>query len=215
MNSMPADPNPRRRATLATSATFLAELGEADGGDERWSVFVSRYRPVIASYLLRAGLPRQDVDDGVQEVLATLARRLPDWHYDPTRGSFRGYVKTIARHHACRRLAKAARDAVRAVGGSEQQAAIAQLKDGFAAEQDERFEREWQRHVLDLACDDVRRELSPRQWSMFRRVQLEHESAQAVADDLGATRNAVDVACYNVRKRLRAKVNRLDDPSRF
>ena len=65
-----------------TSTTLLRDV--ADSSHARWSVFYSRYQPMMRSYL-QARFPSLDADDIIQETFVALAKILPDYQYAPER----------------------------------------------------------------------------------------------------------------------------------
>src|SRR5438552_19010705 len=68
-----------------------------DPGDrEAWRQFVALYAPLIHGLCRRRGLQDADAADLTQEVLRTVALAAPALHYDPARGSFRGWLYTVA-----------------------------------------------------------------------------------------------------------------------
>src|SRR5260221_4661436 len=84
-------------AMPSTQASLLVRLRDPSDGDA-WRQFVQLYGPVIYAFARRRQLQDADAADLMQEVLRgimTSARRL---NYDPTRGSFRGWLFTVKRN---------------------------------------------------------------------------------------------------------------------
>src|SRR5262245_61826293 len=88
---------------VSTHTTLLNRL--ADEKDmSAWADFQRRYRELIVSYARRRGLQPADCDDVLQDVLFGLTKALPAFHYDPARGRFRAYLKTIVNRAVGRRF---------------------------------------------------------------------------------------------------------------
>ncbi len=86
----------------STHATLLARL--RDGEDRAaWQEFCDRYGELIQGFARRRGLQPSDCDDVVQETLLALTKSMPKFHYEPGKGSFRSYLKTIVLHTIFRR----------------------------------------------------------------------------------------------------------------
>jgi RNA polymerase sigma factor (sigma-70 family) len=82
---------------VSTHTTLLARL--ADGSDRSaWDEFHDSYGELIRRFAAGRGLQPADCDDLVQEVLLTLAQAMRSFEYDPAKGSFRAYLKTITIH---------------------------------------------------------------------------------------------------------------------
>jgi RNA polymerase sigma-70 factor, ECF subfamily len=85
MNSSSFDPS-------RTHASLLIRL--KDSADQQaWGEFHERYAPMIRGWC-RHWFPRE-LDDMVQEVLIRLVSSLKNFEYEPGRGRFRGYLKTV------------------------------------------------------------------------------------------------------------------------
>jgi RNA polymerase sigma-70 factor (ECF subfamily) len=104
---MEADPGSR------TSATLLRDLRGVSGNAATWDRFVSRYAPLVRGWCLRWGLQEEDAGDVTQEVLLKLVAKMRHFEYDPAH-SFRGWLKTVARHA----LTDFLNDKARAIPGS-------------------------------------------------------------------------------------------------
>src|SRR5437016_5070281 len=90
----------------STHQTLLAKLA-AGGASPAWSEFCDRYGELIRAVARSRGLQPADCDDVLQEVLLGLTRDLSSFQYDPARGRFRGYLKTVALHVIFKRLRRA------------------------------------------------------------------------------------------------------------
>ncbi len=80
-----------------TSESLLFRLQHSPDGDvdqNAWEKFVELYTPLIFHWARKVGLQQSDAADLVQDVLAIVFRRLPDFQYDAS-GSFRGWLRTV------------------------------------------------------------------------------------------------------------------------
>ena len=82
---------------IESSATLLEKLKGQEDRDA-WDRFVSLYRPMIDAWGRRFGLPAHDVDELRSNVLLRLVRALPTFQYDPSKGGFRSWLKTVVVH---------------------------------------------------------------------------------------------------------------------
>ena len=138
----------------------------------------------------------------MQEVWQAVAREMPDFNYDPNRGSFRGWLKSIllnrVRDH--RRRSK-----YRAVAVSDQFDALADLLADDASEASKQWDREHDRYILTRLLDRVRDEFAANTWKAFVGVAIEGRDAQTVALEVGLSQNAVRIARCRVLSRLRTE----------
>src|SRR5262249_37193328 len=100
-------PSSRRRSPLpcgtlgrgetmsVTSATLLERLRDARDADA-WGRLVELYSPLIRSWAERLNVRGADADDLVQEVMAVVVRRFPEFVHPEKPGAFRGWLRAIA-----------------------------------------------------------------------------------------------------------------------
>jgi RNA polymerase sigma-70 factor (ECF subfamily) len=197
----PADPHDRG----ATSYALLRRVqqGEAEG----WQRLVGLYAPLVLWWCRRAGLRDEDAQDVMQEVFATVSAKVADFRRGAERGSFRRWLCTITRYKIGDHI-KACRGRPQAAGGSDVQAALAQLPaaDEPSSAADEASERGILcRRILEA----VRGEFEPRSWQAAWRTAVEGEQAADVAADLGLSVGAVYTAKSRVLARLRQELRDL------
>jgi len=174
-----------------------------------WNAFVERYAPKIYGWCRQRGLQEADAQDVTQEVLAQLVKKLRTFVYDPDKGSFRGWLKTLTHHAWCDYVESRQR-----AGVAGENHELLQYLETLEARQDflqslaETFDLE----LLSEAQARVRLQVSARDWKIFESLALEGRTGLQVAKELGMTVTAVLMAKSRVQKKLRKEVCRLDDP---
>lgn len=193
---------------LDTSASLLERLRERPDAAS-WDRLVGLYGPWLRGWLHRQGVRPEDADDLVQDVLTILVRELPHFHYEPGRGSFRGWLRTITRNRL-RMFWRARQTLPVATGDSDFAHRLQQLEDPNGS-WDRLWDREHDRHVAHRLLELIEPEFEPATWLAFRRVALEGTPATAVAAELAISLNAVYLAKYRVLRRLRQEMRGLAD----
>src|SRR6476661_8350345 len=77
--------------SVATRASLLKRLKDCDD-QASWQQFYDLYRELIRSFALKAGLTESEADEVVQETVIGVARKLPEFHYDPAKCSFKTWL---------------------------------------------------------------------------------------------------------------------------
>ena len=186
-----------------TRASLLIRLRDVDDA-EAWSRFVEIYGPLIWSVARRSGLQDADAADVSQEVLRRVAKAMPRFEYDRERGSFRGWLLTIARHQIRDFFARSDRRGGK-VGGETVAHIVAHLP---AEDELERaWQSEYEQAVFRWAAGELRPTLRESTWEAFRRTALLGESASEAGLALGMTPGAVYVARCRVTAKLRELVD--------
>jgi RNA polymerase sigma-70 factor (ECF subfamily) len=190
-----------------TSPTLLHRLGQPATDQAAWAEFVRRYGPAIHGWARQWRLQDADAEEVTQTVLIKLAQRLKAFHYDRSRGSFRGWLRTLT-HHAWHDLVTARRAAECGSGDSGVLAGLAALpaRDDLVQRLGQAFDRE----VLEEATFRVRRRVEAQTWEAYRLLAEEQLPGPAVAHRLGLSVPTVYVAKKRVLDALRAEVRKLE-----
>src|SRR6266487_6823085 len=80
-----------------TRPSLLVRIRDA-ADREAWRQFVELYAPLVYRFARRRGLQDADAADLAQDVLHAVARSSGRLEYDPRRGTFRGWLFTVARN---------------------------------------------------------------------------------------------------------------------
>lgn len=186
---------------MTTHATLLARLAD-DADRAAWREFCDRYGDLIRGFAMRRGLQSADCDDIVQEVLVRLSRAMPEFRYDPSRGRFRGFLKTLAVHAISDRFSQ--KGDRRVVGQVDEPGFEPADADAIEAE----WEIEWRRYHIRTALAEVDAFFSRRDVEAFMRYAIEGMPAKETAALLGMTLDQVYQAKSQVLKRVCVQIER-------
>jgi RNA polymerase sigma-70 factor (ECF subfamily) len=192
----------------ATQYALIVKL--RDPGDAAaWREFVGLYEPLVYRVARAKGLQDADARDLCQEVFRAVARAVDRWEPDPARGTFRGWLFTIARNLSINFLARQGRHP-RGSGDTDAYEQLSELPAGDPATSAE-FDAEYRRRLFRWAADQVKGEFAPRTWQAFWRTAVEDVPVAEVAAELTMTAGAVYVARSRVLARLRQRIEQLGD----
>jgi RNA polymerase sigma-70 factor (ECF subfamily) len=175
-----------------------------DRGDaEAWADFVAVYAPLVYGLARRYGLQDANAADLSQDVLRAVVQAAPRFAYDPSRGSFRGWLFTVARNRIRRRALEEKREMPSAADleAIEERAA--------SPEHDAIWDREYQERLWQWAAEKIQGEFRATTWQAFWQTAVAGRSPQEVAAELGISPGAVYIARSRVLARLREEVQGL------
>src|SRR5208282_919320 len=118
--------------TPTTRASLLFRLRDSQD-HEAWVEFVSLYEPMAYRLLRRHGLQDADAREVMQELFMAVSRSIDRWDPAKERGSFRGWLRCVARNLTINWL-KQRQQRVIATGGSDLQAMLDQLPEDSGPE---------------------------------------------------------------------------------
>jgi RNA polymerase sigma factor (sigma-70 family) len=184
--------------TTTTHGSLLVRV--ADPADPTaWSEFCRQYERMIRSFAARLGVAGAEADDVVQEVLISLTKAMTGFDYNPAKGKFRSYLKTVVVRAIYRRRQKEPGN----VGGIEQADKNAGARD---EELDAVWEEEWRQQHLRRAMSTVEAEFNPSDLRCFQAYVLNGEDAAEVANRYEVSVGQVYNAKHRILARLRAVI---------
>ena len=191
-----------------TSRTLLLRVRQPDDR-EAWDEFVDRYAPRIFNWCRRYQLQDSDAADVTQDVLVKLVRSMRNFQYDPARGSFRGWLKTVTAN-AVRDTVASWRKAGRGSGDTAVGRVLATIEDEQAVQSlSQEMESCHQQELLVEAAGLVRSRVRPHTWQAYQLTAIEGRKAADAAAELGIAVSDVYVAKSRVLKLLRETVQQM------
>jgi len=183
-----------------TNHSLLDRLRQGPN-ETAWLRMVDLYTPLIRGWLKRYSVTDHDVDDLVQDVLAVVVRRMPDFQKKSQVGSFRRWLRTIT-VNCLRELWRSQRYRPKTSGNAEFAKILDQLEDPESA-LSKLWDHEHDVHVTRHLFEQIRPRFEEKTWKAFQRVALEGASVDQVAQELGMTVNAIFIAKSRVIHALR------------
>src|SRR6266853_3603253 len=81
---------------IPTRQSLLSRLKDWNDQDS-WKEFFDTYWKLVYGVAIKAGLTDAEAQDVVQETVLSVAKRMPDFQYDPAVGSFKNWLLVITR----------------------------------------------------------------------------------------------------------------------
>ena len=181
-----------------TRSSVLAAVKDT-GDAAAWARFFDLYAGFVFAIARSKGLSSEDADDIVQGVFSELARKMPTFEYDRTKGKFRSYLLGLINWRVLDKLKADKRE-------SELNAAYCEEAKSAAPVAEAAFiDQEWQNAAYDEALRRLQEETRPDHFAAFVESTVEGIDTETVMRLHGMTRDNI----YQIRARFTSKLKTL------
>ena len=190
-----------------TRSSVLAAVKDT-GDAAAWSRFFDLYAGFVFAIARSKGLNSEDADDIVQGVFLELARRMPTFEYDRTKGRFRSYLLELINWRVLDKLKADKRESERGKPYCEEAKSNYDDKVGKAsvpAAETAFIDQEWQNAAFNEALRRLQEEARPDHFAAFVESTVEGMDTETVMRLHGMTRDNI----YQIRARFTAKLKTL------
>lgn len=198
----------------ATRQSLLVRL--KDWEDQAgWQEFFDTYWRLIYGVATRAGLSDAEAQDVVQETLVAVAKKMSGFKYDPSLGSFKGWLLLNVRsrivEHWRRNRSERERLEANAYPPGDGDGPRTNLLERQAAPDvmESTWDEEWTRNLLTTAVERVKAKVSARQYLIFDMFALKQIPLSEVTRALGINAAQVYLAKHRIGRLVRKEVETL------
>jgi RNA polymerase sigma factor (sigma-70 family) len=178
------------------------------GDSESWRTFFETYWRLIYNVARKSGLSDDQAQDVVQDTVIAVARKMPEFRYDPAKGSFKHWLLLICRRRIHDQLRRVYSSRQIAQAGPEELAAATISVPTAAPSPDAQIEGDWEQawreNVFQMALARVRQRANPKHYQVFDYCVLQNLRPAEVAVMLGLSAAQV----YLAKHRISAAVKR-------
>jgi RNA polymerase sigma-70 factor (ECF subfamily) len=196
---------------IPTRDSLLSRLKDWQD-DVSWRDFFNTYWRLVYGVALKAGLSEQEAQEVVQETVITVARRIPEFKYNPNVCSFKTWLLNLTRWRIVDQLRKRqpASAALRSRDSGPPVGTLEQVPDPAGLDLDAVWAKEWQAHMLQAAIRAVKRKVNPEQYQIFHLCVFKEWPAQKVTRELGISSARVYLAKHRVAAALKREIKALE-----
>jgi len=206
-------PEPRADP-LPTRDSLLDRLRDWED-QTSWREFFDTYWKFIYGAAIRSGLSDQEAEDVVQETVLSVAKKMPEFVYDPAKCSFKGWLMHVTRLRVLdqfRRRQPAFAQAPAADADSRRTATVERVPDVAAGVQsDATWEEEWERNLVDAALERVKLRVKPEHYQIFHLSAVKGLGPLQVARMLQVNVGQVYLVRHRLAKEVKREVGRLKE----
>lgn len=200
--------------SLETRRTLLSRLRNLDD-QESWRSFFDRYWQLLYNVARQSGLGEAAAQDVVQETVICVARAMPDFRYDPARGSFKQWLLRITRRRIIDQLRRTYRELPKSDLSPEaledDEVHAESIADPVVERIDAAWELEWEQRVLAEAVARVKNAVNPKHFQVFDYCVLKEWSVAKVAATLDLNAAQVYLARHRVSLAVKKAARQIRD----
>ena len=196
---------PGHGTSLETRPSLLKRLKSGDDL-QSWQEFYRIYGGLIRFFAEKAGLTADEAEEVVQETAIGVARRLPEFVYDPKVCRFKTWLLNLVRWRIQDQLrkrppefhARAHRPPQPDAGDAGATATEEGIVDPAGNFLEAIWDEEWAKNVLDNALDRLKHQVNARHFQIFYLTVIKKSDPQDVARVVGVNVDQV----YLIKHRL-------------
>lgn len=197
---------------IPTRDTLLSRLKDW-GDDESWRDFFNTYWKLVHGVALKAGLTEQEAQDVVQETVITVARRIPEFNYNPAVCSFKTWLLNLTRWRIVDQLRKRPTNgAVRRIhpDSTARTATIENVADPAVLNLGAIWDEEWEQQLLEAAIQRVKRKVNPEHYQIFHLCIFKEWPVEKVARELAVSAPRIYLVKHRIAGLIKKEVKTLE-----
>jgi RNA polymerase sigma-70 factor (ECF subfamily) len=209
MSSIMSEPT---HDSIATRETLLNRLKDCDD-HASWQEFYDTYRNLIYEFALKAGLTESEAEDVVQETVIGVARKLPEFSYDPARCSFKTWLLNLTTWRVkdrFRRRVPAKRTTIASADETARTATVERVPDPAGEQWKAMWEEDWKKTILQAALRRIKGEANLKDCQMFELYVLRQLPAREVARSLRVSVARVYLAKHRIAPLVKKQIAHLE-----
>jgi RNA polymerase sigma-70 factor (ECF subfamily) len=206
--SMGTDSTP----SIPTRQSLLVRLKDWDDSTS-WKDFFDTYWKLIYGVARKAGLTDAEAQDVVQDTVVAVAKKIPDFDYDPQLGSFKGWLMRLTRWRITDQFRKKGYESGGRWFPREQPVGdevLGRHAEPIPFDLEQAWNEEWEKAVMEAALKKLRQQASQLQYQMFYLHVIKAVPAREVARRLEVKLAEVYFAKYKLSAIVRRHVRALE-----
>jgi RNA polymerase sigma factor (sigma-70 family) len=168
-----------------------------------WDEFYRVYDALMRRFAYSRGLSGSDVDDCLQAVWMEVASRFSDFKLPETQSGLRSWLYMLVRSKAGDLLRRRQRRPAESLDTAREVGREPADRD---AQPPLLLEQQWERALLETLLEELRQEVSERNWRLLQMRCLEGREVADVAVELGLSSEQVWYRQRRLMKKLKARV---------
>ena len=197
---------------IPTRRSLLSRLKNWND-NESWRVFFDTYWQLIYNTAIRAGLNDAEAQDVVQETIISVLKSIPNFRYDPNKGTFKGWLLRLTQ----RRIVDQGRKRQKGPGDFQQQNfngraddetdLLERIPDPTGGQMEAIWDAEWEQNLLAAALERTKAKVDLKQYQIFDLYAVKGWKVSEVARVMGVNPGQVYLIKHRIQKILQKEVD--------
>jgi len=196
---------------IPTRYSLLSRLQDWDDQDS-WKDFFDTYWRLIYSVAIKSGLTETEAEDAVQETIISVAKDIQKFKRDRQFGSFKGWLRNLARWRIKDQLRKRNRHQSPGTTHNDELPPHEKLADiPDSLDNESVWNEEWTRNLLEAAIERVKRRVKEEHFQIFELYVLKQWPVTKVARVLDVNIGQVYLAKHRIANLIAKEVRSLEE----
>lgn len=197
---------------LKTRKSLIERMRNRD--DQRsWREFFNTYWKLIYGTAIKAGLTREEAEEVVQETMITVTNMLDGFEYNPDRSSFKNWLLHKTRWRIIDQIRKRPKlelQRAQAANESTRTPLHERIADPDSLNYQDIWEEEWQKNLMDVAIERVKKQVKARQFQIFDLYVLKNWSVADIRKTLKVNAPQIYLAKHRISGLLKKEIKRIE-----
>jgi RNA polymerase sigma-70 factor (ECF subfamily) len=197
---------------IPTRRTLLERLKDAndEGG---WRIFTDTYWNLIYQTACKSGLSNQEAEDVVQDTIVAAWKSMPEFQYDPQKGSFKGWLLRLTSWRIVDQVRKREHespDKRKEAGEPAGTTTVQAVVDPASLELEMVWNDQWQENLNQVALERVKKKVDAKQYQIYDLHVLQDWPVSKVARILNISRAQVYLAKHRIGRLIKKEMERVE-----
>lgn len=199
---------------VVTRQSLLSRLRDWND-QESWNEFFEIYWRLIYRTAMKCGLSDAEAQDVVQETVLSACKSMPDFKYDPTKGSFQNWLLRLTRWRIAR-IKGRRQDNVEILEPPDDTSTGTDVNEDIADPAAEKalatlWDEEWEKNIMRAALERVKQKVDAKHYQVFDLHVMKQWPVDRVMRSLNVSRPTVYMIKHRLTWLFKKEIDRLRD----
>jgi RNA polymerase sigma factor (sigma-70 family) len=199
----------------ATHPSLPERLRDPDDRDS-WAFFYTRYHGLLTAFAKAKGLKAEEAEEIAQDTMIGVVKSIDGYQHDPSRCSFRTWLRAIAHHKIVdlhRRRQRRHCETTLDKETTEHEPLAERIRDLQMLPPDEAWDARWAAEMQTAAIENVRRQAPPEAFRLWHECVMLGKKPSAVAKAYDLSRPRVYLAVHRIKAAVKKEIQSLETRS--